>query len=469
MMRINMKALGRSLVGLLILSIGMSSCGSNPAGDAGSLDVVMLVRAGRFDQAVLTAQKLSENNPENQLAKRDLRDAKMALLMSQGRTLTLDGRTEEGLQLFYKAQGLDAHNEVVRDWINKARIQLAEDTLTQSGKLTAREELAERRDLLLKVIAFIPENENSKRVENLRFLASSSLERVEENLAYCETRGKECFEAGLGSLAHARLHESLRDFSESVLYDNSQEEAIERYRSVNILVGEEFLEQALEYERTGLFDAARMDFERVHAKDPSNEEAIQGLNRMELEVRVKRILDEAEMAMLRGTPEMARELLDEAETMTVVQKHLVDGMRVDMRNAAWEKQYQSALALESEGSLPEAAAAYGELLESAETYKEADIRKEILEEFIAKAAELYGRAAKAENAEDEYSLLSEIEILWPAYSDVKERAKALRESLESEENGDGMDGESAPRRPMDRKPGPGEDNAQNRSPDAQKF
>jgi len=427
-----MNSMKRCLPVALLLGLGLGACQSSRSSVPDDSNVAALVRDARFERALQAAQENLDREPSSRQAQRNLRDAQVALLLDAGRRLTLAGRTEEGLELFYKAQGIDGSNEVVRDWINKSRIQLAEDSLTMSGTLTSREELTERREMLIKVLAYLPENEGSVRVSNLRLLANSSLERVEENLAYCVAKGQECYEDGLGSLSNGNLHEASRDFSMSVLHDKNQLDSVAGYSRVNVMVGEEYLRQAVDYEQKGLFDAARMEYERVHQKDPSNTEASDGLDRMEREVRAGRILDEAEMAILRETPKLAEKLLAEAEEMTLVQAHLVDELRLRMRNAAWEKMYQQALALEAEGKLPEAVTAFNALLESAGDYQEAEARRKVLEDFISKAAALYARAAEAEDVATEYSLLREIQIFWPSYLDVQARLKVLQAGRDAE-------------------------------------
>jgi len=453
-----MHRMNQRLAFLLLLSLASQACQS-PSGSATGVQTVgALVRAGQFERAVISAQANVDQDPADLRAKGELRDARIAMLVAEGRRLSFEGASEEGLELFYRAQELDPENEVVRDWVNKTRIQIAEDTLTLSGTLIARDELRQRRDLLRKVLAYLPADEHSERVENLRLLGSSSLERVEQNLSYCEARGEQCFKDGLGSLAQGNLHESLRDFSASLQFEKNFEGAINGYRKANILEAEGLLEQALEYERMGLFDAARKEFERVHDKDPGNQVASKGLNRMEREVRFGRALRKAEMAVLRGAPEDALELLSDAEKLTLVQQDRVEEMRMLIRDAGWEELYQEALTLEAGGNLPDAVVAYGKLLADADEYKEASVRKSILEEFIGKAQVLYGRAAEAQDPAEEYSLLREIQILWPGYRDVKARVAKLKKSLDALDPGAQS---TEPERPLERRGGRapmGEDN-----------
>jgi tetratricopeptide (TPR) repeat protein len=436
----NMNSFQRSSRAALVCILLASACQNvKPTGPKEG-GVVALVRDARYAQAVSLAQEILDKNPDSVQANRNLHDASLALLISQGRDKTLQRDSEEGLDLFYRARELDGGNEVVRDWINKTRIQLAEDALTMSGTMNTRDELAERQEMLIRVLKYLPENEGSERVNNLRMLAVSSLKRVEENLAYCKVRSQEAFDAGRTSLAKGNHHEAMHEFATALLYDKEQVDAVDLFRHAGVMVAGDLLADALRFEEAGLYDAARMEFERVHGKAPGNLEAIEGLNRMEREVRTGRILEEAEMAMLRGTPELAGKLLDEAQEMTRMQRNVVDNMRDSLLNTKWESMYERALALEVEGRLTDAVVAFEALLSAAGEFKDSSSRKRVSEELIAKADGLYLRAADAKNEADEYSLLREIQIFWPRYLDVSVRVERLQESLDASE---AMDDEQA--------------------------
>jgi hypothetical protein len=87
--------------------------------------------------------------------------------------------------------------------------------------------------------------------------------------------------------------------------------------------------------------------------------------------------------------------------------------------------YRDALALERDWRYEEAAVRYDELLAEAQFYKDAIARRDTLNEYVRRAAELYEKAGAAATPEEQLMFLRQIELFWPEYKDVPVRIRAL--------------------------------------------
>lgn len=112
------------LVGSLCL-LALPSCRS--AGEATGRELVLReVRHGRFERALEQAERLLEASPRDPALQALRRDVQVALRLDQGRDRVFLGQLDEGLAAFREAAELDPGNEVVRSWIRKTQLQLAD-------------------------------------------------------------------------------------------------------------------------------------------------------------------------------------------------------------------------------------------------------------------------------------------------------------------------------------------------------
>ncbi len=87
--------------------------------------------------------------------------------------------------------------------------------------------------------------------------------------------------------------------------------------------------------------------------------------------------------------------------------------------------YGIAIDLERDQLFAEAIGAYGVLLEATDYYKDAKARRETLQEYIAIAADYYGRAMAAETPEKKLESLRAIAQFWTDYRDVQDLIRSL--------------------------------------------
>lgn len=408
--------------GLLLLAAGCSSTGEEER------DVVWLVRHGQFGEAYREAQVLADERPDDPQAQALLRDAEVAYVLHLGRSAVFEERPEEGLECFYRALELAPDNQVVQGWVLKTRVQLAEENLEAARELAQRD-LARAEEIYETVLEYLPEEDHSDRIAEVRRLAKLGLSRVLVTQNYRLTQSRSYFRDGMRGLRFFQLEQSLHDFSGSLKYDEDFDRARDRRVDVEAVMASEKLAKAKGLEAENYFHAARNEYRIVLLMDGTNEEALDGLDRMDMEVRAHGELAEAEMDILRGDFDGAQEGLQKAGELTQDQADSLGRLSAELEEARYSEMYEEARGLERDNRYPEAVEAYSKLLEEAEYYEDAIARRKTLLGFIERAEELYAAALEAADDETAAEKLREIPVFWPEYRDVEARLEVLEARL----------------------------------------
>src|SRR5690606_4734018 len=153
-------------------------------------------------------------------------------------------------------------------------------------------------------------------------------------------------------------------------YQREDDRARDRKDQVQELLAVQRLAAGRTHEEEGRYGAARGEYRMATLLDPENEEAKAALERARTELKVTEKLKLARIEIVRGRPEKAQKLAEEAIAMTTSQRELVDGVLAELRESRFETIYRDALALERDWRFEDAAARYDDLLLEAQFYKD---------------------------------------------------------------------------------------------------
>jgi len=427
----------RVLLSLVTLPLAFS-CATAP--DAVNTDeIAELVRQGRYDQALSRSEALAQANPSDRVFQDLHRDVRVHEMLSRTRRLVFEGEEEEGLIILEEAFDLDPQNGVVYSWMQKIRIQLAEDWLNRAAEMRNRDRLDEAQSAYEAALAYVPETgERSALILNE---AKLGLARVLLLQNYRAGLSKTMFQDGIRSFQSYLLHQAGHSFAASENYDPDNERARVRGDQVDELLAEERLALARSFEADGLFFAARNEYRLVLLVNPDSPEAREGLDRMDREVRATQAIGEADMQIRRGNLEAAGELLAETQGFTEAQSEAIQRLEGQIEDRGLELMYLAARNYENDFRYHEAVASYGKLLSERPYYEDATARKATIEDYIARTEEAYELALEATVDEEAIGYLRQIQdVYWPEYLDVPQRLAELEARVEAgaaeEESGD---------------------------------
>lgn len=408
----------RTVPGPLAASLGLLVpllCACRASQGQSEEQIVSAVRHGRYTEAMEKARALREANPGDARARALEIDTQVAYLLDQGREEVFRGDLTRGLEIFERAQALAPGQATVASWIAKTRAQLADHWLDVAADSTGPEHLDDAESAYEKVLLYDGGNADARR----------GLAHVLLLKNYRGGMSKTYFDDGLTSFRQLELEQARRAFQVSQHYKEN-EPATLRGAQAEQMMAEERLTQAQGLEAAGLYFAARNEYRLVLLIDTDNEEARNGLDRMDREVRATRTMAEADMAIRRGALEKAQSTLAQAEILTEAQKDDVLLLKNGIEERKLEELYQNARSLGEDYRYPEAVQAYDELLALAPDYKDAQLRKATLEEFIHLTEEFYAKALAApdDSVAEEY-LRAIHPVIWPEYKDVIERLQAI--------------------------------------------
>ena len=419
------------LAGLAIAPLALSCAVAST--ELGTDEIAGLVRRGDYNAALGRAQAMAEARPSDRHLQEFYRDVRVHEMLSRTRRLVFDDKPAEGLAILQEALDLDPQNGVVFSWIQKIRIQLAEDWLNRAVELRSRNRLEESREAYEASLAYVPPS--GDRAVKLSRGAKLGLSRVLLLQNYRHGLSKTKFDSGVRSFQRYLLHQAGHSFAASENYDPENERAKVRGGQVDELLAEERLALAQNFEADGLFFAARNEYRLVLLVDPESVEAKAGLDRMDKEVRATQIISEAEMQIRRGNLDKAGVLLAETLTFSEVQGDVIQRLEGQIEDRSLELMYLAARNFEHDYRYHEAVLSYDKLLERRPYYEDATARKQTIEEFIQKTEVAYGKALAATDDEEALAYLQQIQnIYWPEYQDVPKRLSELeaRQSVEEE-------------------------------------
>lgn len=377
-------------------------------------EVEDLIMHGKFEEALTLAGRLAEGHPDDSHEQEVYRIASVAYLLDQARLLTFQDRDDEALELIDRALQIDPESEQARMWSEKTRLKLAEMWLHRAQEYHAEDNLVGASEAYDRSVAYTP------------------LEMAVDGQARCLLQSN--YRAGLSETYYNEGVRALRDywlqlargrFSYSSKYRAQAARADRRLHEVDELLARERAAVALHLEEQEFYAAAFNEYRIALLIDPELTEAKIGMERMRIESDAKRLYDAASMMVLRGEWDRARTAVEEGSAQTRLQGDRFEDLLADIDDARLDELYEHALDLEHDFQYVAAIEAYQRLLEEREWYKDALSRMNTLEEYVARARELYAKAASSARREERMTYLRQIEIFWPEYRDVRERLAEL--------------------------------------------
>ncbi len=398
----------------LTLGPWLSGCASEEKSTAA--EVRQLVDHGRYDEAVRKAAAEAESKPGDAAAETLYKDASVAFLLEKGRRLTFEDHDVEALHVFREALAIEPESKEVHTWIDKTNGKLAHRWLGIALELHAKDDIEEALKAYDNALQFAP---GDKSALTGRGLSLSILNRR-------DGLGKKYFRDGLRALSDYWLEQARSRFTYAKKYQPVDDRTAARKGQVEKLIAIERMTLARDYEKKGKFGAARNDYRLALALDKTNAEAKSGLDRCRKETQVTDKLAHARMSIIRGRFDAAAKLVDEASSLTELQKDQCEGTMASIREARLDQMYKEAVALERDFRFEEATAKYGEILAQADFYKDVLARKDYLDDSMGRADDLYAKAQVAETPAKKLELLQQISVFWPEYKDIVAQIRALQ-------------------------------------------
>jgi len=412
----------RTLFALAALPLAFSC--ATALDEVSTEEVADLVREGKYERALARAEALAKTSPSDRTLQDLHRDVRVHEMLYRTRRLVFEGEEEEGLAILEEAIDLDPQNGVVFSWIQKIRIQLAEDWLNRAAEMRNRDRLDEARDAYENALAYVPAT--GERAALILNEAKLGLARVLLLQNYREGLSKTMFQDGIRSFQNYLLHQAGHSFGGAEHYDPNNERARVRGDQVDELLAEERLALARSFEADRLFFAARNEYRLVLLVNPDSVEAREGLDRMDREARATQTIGEADMQIRRGNLEAAGELLAETQGFTEAQSEAIQRLEGQIEDRGLELMYLTARNYENDFRYHEAVASYGKLLAERPYYEDATARKATIEDYIARTEEAYEKALAATLDEEAIGYLRQIQdVYWPEYLDVPQRLAEL--------------------------------------------
>ncbi len=396
------------LVGALVVA-----CSSNS--ERGEEDVRWLVYHQRYDEAVRVAAEASERNPDDAVASQLHREASIAWHLEAGRRATFEDQDDVAVRSFQDALEIDSESVEASAWLRKTQRKVALRELGKALELHANDQIGEAVEHYEKALASDPAVPGAKEGRELAILL----------LRYRAGLGTRYFKEGLHAYSDYWLEYALSQFSYAEKYQHTGDRARDRKDEIQELLAIQRLATGRAHEEAGRFGAARGEYRMAILLDPGNADALGALERAKIELKVTEKLKLARIEIVRGRPEKAQKLAEEALAMTRAQTDLADGVMAELRESRFETIYRDALALERDWRFEESVARFDELLAEAQFWKDAITRRDTLREYVQRAGELYAKAAAAATPEEEVSNLRQIELFWPEYRDVSTRLRVL--------------------------------------------
>jgi tetratricopeptide (TPR) repeat protein len=402
---------------LAICSNGLGGCASTSR----STEVERALVDGRYAEAVELASAWRAREPHDAAALDTHKRASVAYLLDRGRSALFAGREEEALADFEAALEILPAEPVLESWRTKARRELAERWLDSAIELAARDELQAAVEAYEKVLDYDPGS----------LAAREGASRALLQLNWRGGVGEAYYKEGVRALREFWLVRAKTHFDYTKKYLGDTHRIQDRQEEVLSLMAQDRVAMAEQLERQGLYWAAHNEFRLALLIDPREPTALAGRERLAVEVEASKLELEVERLLRRKDWDAALALAEQARGMTKSRFATFDALARRVEEGRLEQEYEAARDLEHDYRYEEAARAYSTLMERVGLYRDCRERREALRSTIEQAGGLYEQAETAEPVEA-LSLLRQVDLLWPAWRDVRQRIAELERKLAPE-------------------------------------
>ncbi|MCA8981063.1 MAG: hypothetical protein H6831_03310 [Planctomycetes bacterium] len=398
----------------------LAACQSTETKPRSKDPVADLILHGEYAKAVELSKKDYDAHPGKQRYEDRYKQATVAYLMEQGRRATFEDLDDEALVFFEQAAEIDPQEPTIRAWIDKTHEKLSERWLERALQLHAAGNLEAAVSAYEVALQHTPGHASA-----VRGMVEATLQ-----INYRAGLAEDYYNQGVRTLHDYWLERSRRSFAAVGKYQEEPPERVNKRRGqVESYLADERAAVALSLEQRALFDAARNEYRLCLSLDENNAAAKEGFDRMDRESRAATLLRDAQMKVLRGEFDKAREVVARGMELSDLQDEHFEGILADIDTARVEHMYQTALDLEKDYKYRRAIAAYSALIDEFEYYKDALARKGTLEDYIEKAPRYYAEAEAEPDPEIKLRLFKASRDMWPEYKDVEDRIAELERQL----------------------------------------
>lgn len=403
-----------------LLALLALACASGPRGAEARIESIQsLTRDGDYVRAARASVQLLDELDQSSALRPQVVALQAEISVASGletvRQMVFDGREVEALPVVEELKAAHPDVEAIDAWMERVRTKIADGWFEKARVAVAEERFDDARRAYAKSVEFDP---TRIVVQNLL----TELDRVE---VWRAEVAEEVYFSGVGHLVDGRLLEAAGDFGKVGKYREQPTRARQRVSEVNVLLAQARVASAAALVADGHFSAAAKEFEEAARLNPNSDRIAADLERMRAEARANQMLIEGRSMILRGELERGAVELTAGLELTELQKDVfqkeLDGIGERRVQAAYDR----ALGLEHDFRFEQAVTAYEAILESRDFFKDCRARIDVLEDKIAEAERLHAEAAQAEDEATELSLLRQIEVFWPDYSDIPDRIRAL--------------------------------------------
>ena len=407
----------RSPLYALLAATALSSCSMTPAEEDAGLSVRGLIASMEYEEALRVASDRVASMP-SRANLHGQKTATIAWLMDQGRKLTFADKDMEALLTFEQALLVEPDSEAVLTWIGKTRGKMASASFELAMELHANEDYAGALEYYADALEMNPSHQGAQR--------GSALAKRQSQ--YRTGLAKDYYVDGVRALSDYWLEQAKSRFGYTRKYIPEHARAANREGKVAGMLASQRVTLGDEYMKSGLYAAARNEYRLAQILNASTGEAVEKLQSARLEAQAGELLLAAEMFVFKGDFESALASLTEGEGLTERQSEKFELVRAEVDGEQHRLIYERALALEHDYLYQDAIHVYDDLLTRVDYYEDSRARRETLTDYVTNADRLYVEADSCDDAEEELSLLRQIDIFWPEYLDIQERISKLEQA-----------------------------------------
>jgi len=408
------------IVSLACLLPFLGGCGESSRWSVDDGEIDQLIVHCRYDEAMVLARERLDESPDDPSMLEVYRLAYVASLLEKGRRATFADDDLVALGIFERALEFAPQSPQAAVWLAKTHGKLAERWLEHALEKHALSDLVAAEFGYGMALEHCPGHAGALR----------GLMEVTIQINYRKTRASDYYADGVRLFRDYWLDPAHRSFATTIKYEGKHARATRRLGEVERQLAAQRVFVAHGLEERGFYSAARGEYRLAVEIDPDNEEAAEGRARAGNEAQAAEMMRKAEMYVLKGEFEKAREQSAAGRAITVVQGEYLDGLDQRIDEAVTDVAYMRALSLEKDYRYPEAIEAYGAVLEEQDYFKDARARKQTLEAYVRDSARYYDLGEAETDPVVQLQHFRAAADTWPEYRDVQDKIKALEARAE---------------------------------------
>ncbi len=407
-----------------LFCLAAAGCGANSAiqrGEEFLTEGYVLQAFEELDQE-RTRQLQEDGAVDDELQAEWLR-VRFRYLLERGRQEIYLDREVQGIATLQEALELRPGDEQLLALFDRARLKLAKREVAIGGDMLAKKDFEQAVAAFRRAQGFKPDFAPAVEGEA----------KVRESVSRLHGEAQKQFLDAVRKLPEFRYPEVDWHAQAAISRDPSRADAAEVKRRAMNEIAQDARERAEESRTKKLYGAALMEYrtaQRIWADMPGVATAIA---EMERELQAQQKMEQAQLAVQSGRFDQAAALLEEAQTLSVLERATVTELRVECRKRQGMLAYKAARDLELQGLKQEALGAFLQLVvDWPEGLDDEKTRIEALHIDIDAAVAAYAAGAEAEQRGDHAVALEQFKTArtyYAKYRDVAARIAAIEAKL----------------------------------------